>query len=112
MKFLLETEIFAEAPVERLKDLITAQLARRSKGQAGQGDGALQAVRVDVAYGVLGRRGAVAIIDAPDADTLQKVLVFAPLFHFEKMTVTPLVDLTQSLTLMAEAAEKVSIPKG
>jgi muconolactone delta-isomerase len=107
MKFLLETEIFAEAPVERLKDLITAQLARRAKGQ---GDGELQAVRVEAAYGVLGKRGAVAILEAPDAETLQKVLVFAPLFHFEKMTVTPLVDLTQSLMLMAEAAEKVSNP--
>jgi hypothetical protein len=104
MKFLLETEVFAEAPVERLSELITAQLARRAKGQ---GDGP-QAVKVDAAYGVLGRRGAVAILDAPDAETLQKVLVFAPLFHFEKMTITPLVDLTNSLTLMAEAAEKVS----
>ena len=65
-------------------------------------------MKVDAAYGVLGRRGAIAILDAPDAETLQKVLVFAPLFHFEKMTITPLVDLTVSLTLMAEAAEKVS----
>jgi len=104
MKFLLETEVFAEAPVERLSELITAQLARRAKGQ----DDGPQAVKVDAAYGVLGRRGAVAILDAPDAETLQKVLVFAPLFHFEKMTITPLVDLTTSLTLMAEAAEKVS----
>jgi hypothetical protein len=104
MKFLLETEVFAEAPVERLHELITSQLARRSKGH---GDSP-QAVKVDAAYGVLGRRGAIAILDAPDAETLQKVLVFAPLFHFEKMVTTPLVDLTTSLTLMAEAAEKVS----
>jgi len=105
MKFLLETEIFAEAPVERLSELITSQLARRSKGH---GDGP-QAVKVDAAYGVLGRRGAIAILDAPDAETLQEVLVFAPLFHFEKMTITPLVDLTTSLTLMAEAADKVAV---
>ena len=105
MKFLLETEVFAEAPVERLHELITAQLARRAKGPGGDGP---QAVKVDAAYGVLGRRGAIAILDAPDAEALQKVLVFAPLFHFEKMTITPLVDLTTSLTLMAEAAEKVS----
>jgi muconolactone delta-isomerase len=61
---------------------------------------------VEAAYGVLGRRGAVAILDAPDADTLQRVLVLAPLFHFERMKVTPLVDLAQSLSLMAEAAER------
>ena len=47
MKFLLETEVFAEAPVERLSELITAQLARRAKGQ---GDGP-QAVKVDAACG-------------------------------------------------------------
>jgi hypothetical protein len=44
---------------------------------------------VEAAYGVLGRRGAVAILDAPDADTLQRVLVLAPLFHFERMKVPP-----------------------
>jgi len=104
MKFLVETEVFAEAPVDRLKDLITAQLARRSKGYGES------PVKVEAAYGVLGRRGAVAIVDAPDADTLQAILVNAPLFHFEKMVVTPLVDLPTSLKLMADAAEKVSKP--
>lgn len=100
MKFLLETEIFETAPLERLKELICAQLSRR-----GQNEGEdLHAVRVEAAYGVLGRRGIVAILDAPDADTLQGVLVTAPLFHFETMKVTPLVDLNRSLSLMAESA--------
>ena len=102
LKFLLETELFANAPIERLNDLITAQLTRRARDDGSD----LASVRVEAAYGVLGRRGAVAILEAPDAETLQRVLVFAPLFHFEKMTVTPLVDLTQSLKFMAEAAEK------
>jgi muconolactone delta-isomerase len=101
MKFLLETELFPNAPIERLKELIMAQLTRRTQDQSED----LRSVRVEVAYGVLGRRGIVAILDAPDADALQRVLVGAPLFHFEKMTVTPLVDLNKSLALMADSAE-------
>jgi muconolactone delta-isomerase len=102
MKFLLETELYPHAPIERLKELITEQLARRSQDQNED----LRSVRVEAAYGVLGRRGAIAILDAPDADTLQRVLVQAPLFHFEKMTVTALVDLSKSLSLMADSAER------
>lgn len=101
MKFLLETELFPSAPIERLKELITAQMNRRAEDRSED----LRAVRVEAAYGVLGRRGIVAILDAPDADALQQVLLSAPLFHFEKMTVTPLVDLNKSLILMAETAE-------
>ena len=65
-------------------------------------------MRLEAAYGVLGRRGAIAIFDAPDAEALQQVLVYAPLFHFEKMTVTPLVDLNESLVMMADAAAQAS----
>jgi muconolactone delta-isomerase len=107
VKFLLETEVFPTAPIERLKELLTAQLTRRSKDQ-GQD---LASVRVDAAYGVLGRRGAIAILDAPDADALQRVLVSAPLFHFESMKVTPLVNLAESLRLMGDAAEKHATPE-
>lgn len=101
MKFLLETELFPNAPIERLKELISAQLMRRVEDQSED----LRSVRIEAAYGVLGRRGIIAILDAPDADVLQRVLVSAPLFHFEKMTVTPLVDLNKSLSLMADSAE-------
>lgn len=104
MKFLLETEFFPGAPVERLKELIERQMNRRNA----EPDPALAQVKVDCAYGVLGRRGAIAILDAPDAETLQRVLIGAPLFHFEKMQVTPLVDLSLSLSLMAKAAAAVT----
>ncbi len=102
MKFLLETELHPHAPLERLQELISEQLARRGADTSE----ALRAVKVEAAYGVLGRRGAIVILDAPDADTLQSVLIQAPLFHFEKMTVTPLVDLKNSLSLIAATAGK------
>jgi muconolactone delta-isomerase len=104
MKFLVETEIFANAPVDRFNDLVTMQLNRRAKGY---GEG-LEQIKVECAYGVLGKRGSFFIVEAPDAETLQKLLVFAPLFHFEKMTVTPLVDLSVSLRLMGESADRIS----
>jgi muconolactone delta-isomerase len=103
MKFLVETEIFPSAPVEKLNDLITIQLNRRAKGY---GEG-LEQIKVECAYGVLGKRGSIFIVEAPDAETLQRLLVFAPLFHFEKMQVTPLVDLPLTLKLMGEAAETI-----
>ena len=100
MKFLVETEIFPTVSVDSIERLITRQLERRARG-FGPG---LEDVKVELAYGVVGRRGAIFIVEAPDAETLQRLLVFAPLFHFEKMTVTPLVDLAHSLQLMSEAA--------
>ena len=104
MKFLLETEFFPNAPVDRLNELIERQIARSAKRKK-EGGGP---VRLEAAYGVLGRRGAIAIFEAPDAEALQQVLVYAPLFHFEKMTVTPLVDLNKSLVMMADAAVQAS----
>jgi muconolactone delta-isomerase len=98
MKFLVESEIFPEAPVELL-----AEALERTKGQVGRSD---SGVVVECVYGVLGRRGAVAICEAPDGETLHRLLASAPLFHYERFTVTPLVSFEESLTAMAQAAAR------
>jgi muconolactone delta-isomerase len=96
MKFLVETEFLPNAPVERLPELI-----ERTKGQVARQD---TPVVVECVYGVLGRRGAVAICEAPDAESLQKLLVSAPLFHFETMKVTPLVDFGTTIDALRDSA--------
>lgn len=96
MKFLVESEIFPDAPLERL-----AEALERTKAQIARTD---TPVTIECAYGVLGRRGAVAICDAPDAETLHALLAAAPLFHFERFVVTPLVALDASLSSMSAAA--------
>lgn len=99
MKFLVESEIFPEAPIERL-----AEALERTKAQVARGD---TPVQVEAVYGVLGKRGAIAICDAPDGESLHRLLASAPLFHFERFTVTPLVSFEASLTAMAEAAAAI-----
>ena len=96
MKFLVQSDVFPEAPVERL-----AELFERTRGQVARGDSPVQ---VECAYGVLGGRGAVAIVDAPDAESLHALLTSAPLFCFERFTVTPLVAFDAFLTGMSTAA--------
>ena len=96
MKFLVQSDVFPEAPVERL-----AELFERTRGQVARGD---SPVKVECAYGVLGGRGAVAIVDAPDAESLHALLTSAPLFCFERFTVTPLVAFDAFLTGMSTAA--------
>jgi muconolactone delta-isomerase len=96
MKFLVQSDVFPEAPVDRL-----AELFERTRGQVARGD---SPVKVECAYGVLGGRGAVAIVDAPDAESLHALLTSAPLFCFERFTVTPLVAFDAFLTGMSTAA--------
>lgn len=96
MKFLVQSDVFPEAPVDRL-----AELFERTRGQVARGD---SPVKVECAYGVLGGRGAVAIVDAPDAESLHALLTTAPLFCFERFTVTPLVAFDAFLTGMSTAA--------
>jgi muconolactone delta-isomerase len=101
MKFLVESEIFPDAPLEPLADAL-----ERTKGQVTRPD---SPVRVECVYGVAGRRGAIAICEAPDAESLHLLLVSAPLFHFERFTITPLVSFEASLTAMSEAAAAVLV---
>ena len=61
-------------------------------------------VKIECVYGVAGRRGAIAICDAADVESLHQLLATAPLFHFERFTVTPLVSFEESLTAMSAAA--------
>lgn len=103
MKFLLETELHADVPVELVPKLIELHFKRRAARGANPADG----VKVDVAYGVIGKRGVVAILDAQDADALQKVLTNAPLFHYETMKVTPLCSAATSLESVAESAQAI-----
>ena len=103
MKFLLETELHSHVPVELVAKLIELHFKRRTARGTDPQDG----VKVDVAYSVVGKRGAVAILDAPDADTLQKVLTDAPLFHYETMKVTPLCNAASSLEGFASSARAI-----
>lgn len=103
MKFLLETELHAHVPVELVARLIELHFQRRAARGANPPDG----VKVDVAYGVVGKRGVVAILDAPDADALQRVLTGAPLFHYETMKVTPLCSASASLEGVAASAQAI-----
>ena len=103
MKFLLETELHPNVPVELVAKLIALHFKRRTDRGANPADG----VKVDVAYSVIGKRGAVAILDAPDADALQKVLTNAPLFHYETMKVTPLCSAAASLESVAASAQAI-----
>ncbi|MDA0369747.1 MAG: hypothetical protein O2995_15310 [Proteobacteria bacterium] len=100
MKFLVETELYQTVPLAQIEGLVAKQLDR---SRTGYGPG-LDQIKVEFSYGVAGRRGAVFVVDAPDAESLQRLLVNAPLFHFETMKVTPLVDLRVSLGLIAETA--------
>lgn len=96
MKFLVHSDVFPEAPVERL-----AELFEQTRGQISRTD---SPVKVECAYGILGGRGAVAIVDAPDAESLHALLTSAPLYCFERFTITPLVSFTAFLDGMAGAA--------
>ena len=96
MKFLVQSDVFPEAPVDRL-----AELFERTRGQIARAD---SPVIVECAYGILGGRGAVAVVDAPDAESLHALLTSAPLFCFERFTVTPLVGFPAFLDGMAAAA--------
>lgn len=96
MKFLVHSDVFPEAPVDRL-----AELFERTRGQVSRGD---SPVKLECAYGILGGRGAVAIVDAPDAESLHALLTSAPLFCFERFTVTPLVAFPAFIDGMAAAA--------
>jgi muconolactone delta-isomerase len=99
MKFLVESEIYPDASIERLADAL-----ERTKAQVARSD---SGVEVECVYGVAGRRGAIAICNAPDAESLHRLLVSAPLFHFERFTITPLVSFEASLTAMSEAAAAI-----
>jgi muconolactone delta-isomerase len=99
MKFLVESEIFPGAPIAQL-----AEALERTKKHVTRSD---SPVKVECVYGVAGRRGAIAICDAADADSLHQLLATAPLFHFERLTVTPLVSFEESVTVMSAAAAAV-----
>lgn len=96
MKFLVESDISLTVPAERLVRLL--ERTKRHVGEAANG------VSVDCVYGILGGRGAVAICDAADGETLHALLTSAPLFHFEHFTITPLVAFDAFLDGMLKAA--------
>lgn len=96
MKFLVETELFPTAPTASIPDLLARTQAHVASERPD--------VIVDVVYGVAGRRGSVAICDAPDAASLHDVLARAPLFHHESIRVTALVPFGPALDAMAASA--------
>jgi hypothetical protein len=102
MKFLVQSEIALTVPPERL-----AGLLERTRNQVGRGD---TRVSIDCVYGILGGRGAVAICEAPDAETMNAMLTDAPLFHFERFTIIPLVSFDAFLDGMIKAAVAASKP--
>ena len=96
MKFLVRSDVPVHVSGKRL-----AELFRRTRDQVGRGD---TGVTVEAVYGILGGRGAIAICDTPDAETLHAFLTAAPLFHFERFSVTPLVSFDAFLDGMINAA--------
>ncbi len=100
MKFLVQSDITLDIPPERLTSLL-----ERTKAHVG---GPAPGVSIECVYGIVGGRGAVAICEATDGETLHALLTNAPLFHFEHFTITPLVAFDAFLDGMLKAARAVN----